>query len=45
VNGTPADLTRVVKIDVPIARVGYELKEIGTPDIESILKDFMQRRG
>ncbi len=45
VNGTPADLTKVININLPIARVSYELREIGTPDIESIVTDFMQRRG
>jgi predicted GTPase len=45
INGTPADLTRVINIDIPIVRVSYELREIGKPDIESIVKDFMQRRG
>lgn len=45
VNGTPADLTKVINIDIPIVRVRYELREIGTPNVESILKDFMQRRG
>jgi predicted GTPase len=45
VSGTPADLTRVINIDIPIVRVRYSLREVGTPDVESILKDFMQRRG
>ncbi|MGD8628278.1 MAG: cyclic 2,3-diphosphoglycerate synthase [bacterium] len=45
VNGSPADIARLVKVDVPIVRVNYELKEIGTPNIESIVKDLMERRG
>lgn len=45
VNGTPADLRLVIKIDVPVVRVGYELSEIGKPDIESVLEDFLKRRG
>jgi len=45
VNGSPADIARLVKVDVPIVRVGYELKEIGTPNIESIVKDLMEKRG
>jgi predicted GTPase len=45
VNGTPADLTRVIDIDIPIARVTYELSEIGTPNIKSVLTDFFKRRG
>jgi predicted GTPase len=45
VNGTPADLSRIIEIEVPIVRVSYELSEIGTPNIESVLRDFMERRG
>jgi predicted GTPase len=45
VNGTPADLTKVIDIDIPIARVRYELREIGTPNIKSVLMDFFERRG
>jgi predicted GTPase len=45
VNGTPADLTRVMEIDVPIVRIDYELSEIGTPNIESVLRDLMEERG
>jgi predicted GTPase len=45
VSGTPADLTRVIKIDVPIVRVRYELREIGTPSVETVLRGFFERRG
>jgi predicted GTPase len=45
VNGTPADLTKVMEIDIPIARVRYELREIGTPNLESVLTGFFERRG
>ena len=37
VIGTPIDLTRVVKIDKPVVRVGYELQEIGSPDLRDLL--------
>ncbi len=39
VIGTPIDLTRIIKIDKPAQRVRYELQEIGTPTLESLLKD------
>jgi predicted GTPase len=42
INGTPADLKLVIKIDIPIVRVTYELEEIGKPDIESVLTDFLK---
>ena len=37
---TPIDLRRLIRIDKPALRVGYELKEIGRPDLEDVLKDF-----
>ncbi len=36
---TPIDLRRVIKIDLPAVRVGYELQEIGEPNLETIIKD------
>jgi len=38
--GTPIDLRRLVEIDKPAARVCYELKERGTPDLPSVLARF-----
>jgi predicted GTPase len=35
---TPVDLTRIVRIDKPMLRVRYALQEIGTPNLEDILK-------
>jgi predicted GTPase len=35
---TPVDLTRIIKIDKPMLRVRYELQEIGTPNLEDVLK-------
>lgn len=39
--GTPIDLRRVVKIKQPTIRVRYSLEEIGTPNLESILDEFL----
>ena len=41
VIGTPIDLTRVVDIDKPVARVGYDLQEIGSPDLRDMLAKFI----
>ncbi|MBN1755615.1 GTPase [bacterium] len=41
--GTPIDLTRIVKINKPTVRVQYELQEIGKPDLEGILKQFIKK--
>ncbi len=43
VIGTPIDLTRIVKINKPTARVFYDLQEIGKPDLDGILNDFVKK--
>jgi predicted GTPase len=40
VIGTPIDLTRIIKIRKPTVRVGYELQEIGRPDLPELLAPF-----
>lgn len=40
--GTPIDLTRIISINKPCARVNYDLDEIGDPNLGDILKDFIQ---
>ncbi|MFA5853301.1 MAG: cyclic 2,3-diphosphoglycerate synthase [Spirochaetales bacterium] len=37
---TPIDLTRIVKIRKPTVKVGYELQEIGKPDLKDLLDSF-----
>src|SRR5262245_3079946 len=37
---TPIDLRRVIRISKPALRVGYELQEIGHPDLADALKAF-----
>jgi len=41
--GTPIDLNRIVKINKPNTRVYYDLQEIGSPDLQEILTDFIQK--
>ncbi len=41
--GTPIDLTRIVNIKKPTARVFYDLQEIGKPDLSGILGDFVKK--
>jgi predicted GTPase len=38
--GTPINLKRIIKMNKPAVRVSYELKEIGSPDLSAILRDF-----
>ena len=40
VSGTPIDLGRLIKTNKKILRVSYDLEEIGTPDLEEVLKEF-----
>jgi predicted GTPase len=44
-SGTPIDLTRIIKVNKPIVRVSYELKEKSKPDLESILTDMLKKKG
>src|SRR5690625_2400608 len=40
--GTPMDLTRVIDINKPTARVFYELDEVGEPTLEDVLMKFIE---
>jgi predicted GTPase len=40
---TPIDLKRVIKIDKPSTRVEYNLHEIGRPNMEDVLTDFVSK--
>ena len=43
VIATPIDLARVIKIDKPNTRVKYDLQEIGHPNMDDILADFIKK--
>jgi predicted GTPase len=40
VSGTPIDLTRVLQVKQPMARVSYDLQEIGHPTLKDVLAKF-----
>lgn len=40
---TPIDLSRLMKINKPTVRVGYNLQEIGSPNLTEILTDFVKK--
>jgi predicted GTPase len=42
VIGTPIDLNRIIKIKKPNTRVYYDLQEIGNPNLEEVLNDFVK---
>jgi predicted GTPase len=41
--GTPIDLSRIIKISKPTVRVTYELQEIGSPNLQMVLENFMKK--
>ncbi len=41
--GTPIDLNRIIKIDKPNTRVYYNLQEIGRPNFDMILDEFVKK--
>ncbi|MDA3887102.1 MAG: cyclic 2,3-diphosphoglycerate synthase [Candidatus Delongbacteria bacterium] len=41
--GTPMDLNRIVKINKPTVRIGYDLDEIGKPDLTGVIDDFVAK--
>ncbi len=42
VIGTPIDINRIIKINKPTVKIGYELQEIGKPDLCDVLCDFLK---
>ena len=42
---TPIDLTRILTIHKPTVKVGYDLQEIGKPDLVDLLDAFCASRG
>jgi len=43
VIATPIDLSRIVKINKPTVLVGYDLQEIGTPNLTGVLNEFVKK--
>lgn len=41
--GTPIDLNRIIKIKKPNTRVYYDLQEIGSPNLEEVLDEFVKK--
>ncbi len=42
VIGTPIDLNRIIRIKKPSTRVYYNLQEIGQPDLDDVLDEFIR---
>lgn len=43
VIGTPIDLNRIIDIKKPNTRVYYDLQEIGFPNLDGVLTEFMEK--
>ena len=43
VIGTPIDLSRIINIKKPTVRVKYDLQEIGTPNLDTVLSNFVKK--
>ena len=43
VIATPIDLQRIIKIKKPCVKIGYDLQEIGYPNLDVILTDFCNK--
>jgi len=42
-NGSPIDLTKLIKTNKPIVKVSYDIEAIGSPTIEEVLDDFINK--
>ena len=45
ISGTPIDLSKIIRVNKPIIRVGYELEEIGEPNLNDVVDDFLRKAG
>ncbi|MFZ2285613.1 MAG: cyclic 2,3-diphosphoglycerate synthase [Bacteroidales bacterium] len=43
VIGTPIDLNRIINIKLPSTRVWYDLQEIGSPNLEEVIDEFVKK--
>jgi predicted GTPase len=42
-SATPIDLSRIMKIDKPLAKVSYELEEVTKPNLEDLITEFLMK--
>ena len=42
-NGSPIDLNKLIKANKPIVKVSYDIESIGSPSIEEVLDDFIDK--
>lgn len=44
IDGSPVNLSRLIKVNKPIINVRYYLDEIGKPNLETVLNDFLHKK-
>ncbi|MEJ5377966.1 MAG: GTPase [bacterium] len=42
---TPIDLSRLIRISRPVARVTYKVEEVGPPGLEPVIREFLREKG
>ena len=45
VDASPVNLSRLIKVNKPVATIGYYLDEIGSPNLETVIKKFLKEQG
>ncbi|MCC6014326.1 MAG: GTPase, partial [Desulfurococcaceae archaeon] len=43
--GTPADISKLIKVGVPVVKVYWELKVVEGPSIGELVEEFLERVG
>jgi predicted GTPase len=43
VDGSPVNLSKLIKVNKPVVNVRYELEEIGSPDLEAVISGFLEK--
>ena len=43
IDGSPIDLAKLIELNKPIVRVGYDIEAIGSPTIEEVLDEFEKK--
>ena len=44
IDGSPVNISRLLRVNKPVINVHYELEDFGTVRLESILKEFIKRK-
>ncbi len=44
ISATPADISSLLNIKIPLVKVGYELEEIGEPSLHTVVMDMLSKR-